>query len=88
MACTGVLLRSADCGNGGGSQPLERQRQVQIAAGTLAVLGTVLGAGVSPWFLLLSGFVGAGLVFAGVTGFCGLAHVLMRMPWNYPGSGV
>lgn len=64
------------------SQPLELQRQVQIAAGSMVVLGTALGVTVSPWFLLLSGFVGAGLVFAGVSGFCGLARVLMRMPWN------
>lgn len=67
------------------SQPLELQRQVQIAAGSAVVLGTVLGAAVSPWFLMLSGFVGAGLVFAGVSGFCGLARVLMKMPWNQRG---
>ncbi|WP_313312882.1 rhodanese family protein [Pulveribacter sp.] len=64
------------------SQPLELQRQVQIAAGSLVALGTALGAGVSPWFLLLPGFVGCGLVFAGVSGFCGLARLLVRMPWN------
>jgi rhodanese-related sulfurtransferase len=64
------------------SRPLELQRQVQIAAGSLIVLGALLGATVSPWFHALSGFVGAGLVFAGVSGFCGLAHALMRMPWN------
>lgn len=64
------------------SQPLELQRQVQIAAGTLVVLGVLLGIAVSPWFLALAGFVGAGLVFAGISGFCGLARVLMKMPWN------
>lgn len=64
------------------SQPLELQRQVQIAAGSMVVLGLVLGTTLSPWFLALSGFVGAGLVFAGVSGFCGLARVLMLMPWN------
>lgn len=64
------------------SQPLELQRQVQIAAGSMVFLGVVLGVTVSPWFLALSGFVGAGLVFAGVSGFCGLARVLMKMPWN------
>lgn len=64
------------------SQPLELQRQVQISTGLLIVLGTILGTKISPWFLLLSGFVGAGLVFAGVSGFCGLAHALMLMPWN------
>ncbi|MGA0572782.1 rhodanese family protein [Variovorax sp. VNK109] len=64
------------------SRPLELQRQVQIAAGSLIVLGAVTGATISPWFHLLSGIVGAGLVFAGVSGFCGLARVLMHMPWN------
>jgi rhodanese-related sulfurtransferase len=64
------------------SQPLELQRQVQIVAGSLIVLGAVLGATVSPWFHALSGFVGAGLVFAGASGFCGMARVLMLMPWN------
>lgn len=63
-------------------QPLELQRQVQITAGALALLGTVLGAAVSPWFYVLPGFVGAGLVFAGVSGFCGLARLLMKAPWN------
>ncbi len=64
------------------SQPLELQRQVQIAAGSMVVLGTVLGATVSPWFHMLPGLVGTGLVFAGVSGFCGLARLLMKMPWN------
>lgn len=64
------------------SQPMELQRQVQIAAGSMVALGTVLGVTLSPWFLVLSGFVGAGLVFAGISGFCGLARVLMKMPWN------
>lgn len=64
------------------SQPLELQRQVQIGAGSMVVLGVVLGMTVSPWFLALSGFVGAGLVFAGVSGFCGLARLLVHMPWN------
>ena len=63
-------------------QPLELQRQVQIGAGSLAFAGTVLGLLVSPWFFIVPAFVGAGLVTAGVTGFCGMAHLLMRAPWN------
>jgi rhodanese-related sulfurtransferase len=63
-------------------QPIELQRQVQIGAGTLAFLGTVLGVTLSPWFLIVPGFVGAGLLTAGVTGFCGMAQMLMRAPWN------
>ena len=63
-------------------QPLELQRQVQIGAGSLAFIGTVLGVMVSPWFLVVPAFVGAGLMTAGVTGFCGMAQLLMRAPWN------
>lgn len=62
--------------------PLDLMRQVQISAGSLVLLGTLLGILVSPWFLLLSGFVGAGLVFAGASGTCGMAMVLARLPWN------
>lgn len=62
--------------------PLELNRQVQITLGILLLSGTVLAAMVSPWFLLLTGFLGAGLLFAGLSGFCGLALLLARMPWN------
>ncbi|SAD23141.1 rhodanese-like protein [Enterobacter cloacae] len=62
------------------TQPL--MRQVQIAAGLLILCGVVLGYSVSDGFFLLSGFVGAGLLFAGVTGFCGMARLLKVMPWN------
>lgn len=62
--------------------PLEIMRQVQITAGSLVVLGVVLGFTVQPAFLGLSAFVGAGLVFAGSTGWCGMAKLLAVMPWN------
>ena len=62
--------------------PLPIMRQVQIAAGSLVLLGVVLAALVSPWFMALSAFVGAGLIIAGVTGFCGMANLLLHMPWN------
>jgi len=62
--------------------PLEIMRQVQIAAGSLVLLGVVLGFAVAPAFLGLSAFVGAGLTFAGATGFCGMARLLMMAPWN------
>lgn len=57
-------------------------RQVQIASGTLVVAGSLLGAFVSPWFFILSGFVGAGLAFSGLTGTCGMARALALAPWN------
>jgi rhodanese-related sulfurtransferase len=62
--------------------PISMQRQVQMVAGSLVFLGTVLGAWFSPWFLILSGFVGAGLTFAGITGTCGMAMLLARLPYN------
>lgn len=62
--------------------PLDLQRQVQITAGAMAFLGAILAWFVSPWFILLSGFVGAGLMMAGLTGFCGMARLLAAMPWN------
>lgn len=61
---------------------LDIMRQVQLVAGTLVLTGVILGATVSPWFYGLSAFVGAGLMFAGLTGFCGMARLLAIMPWN------
>ncbi|HEY4636037.1 MAG TPA: rhodanese family protein [Rhodospirillales bacterium] len=66
------------------NQPIEIIRQVQIAAGSLVLIGVILGFAVHPGFFALSAFVGAGLVTAGVTGFCGMAKLLARMPWNRP----
>ncbi len=62
--------------------PLEIMRQVQIAAGSLVLLGVILGFAIAPAWFALSAFVGAGLTFAGLTGWCGMATVLARMPWN------
>lgn len=62
--------------------PLPLMRQVQIVAGSLIVLGVILSILLSPAFILLSGFVGAGLIFAGVTGYCGMANLLILLPYN------
>ncbi|MFN2260227.1 MAG: rhodanese family protein [Parasphingopyxis sp.] len=62
--------------------PIELMRQVQIAAGSLVLIGVILGWLVSPAFFALAAFVGAGLTFAGATGFCGMARLLGVMPWN------
>lgn len=64
------------------SAPIDLMRQVQITAGGMALLGALLAWLVSPWFIALSGFVGAGLMVAGITGFCGMARLLGLMPWN------
>ena len=63
-------------------KPIEILRQMQITAGSLALAGVVLGTWVNPDFYALSGFIGAGLVFAGVTGVCPMVRLLQRMPWN------
>ncbi len=62
--------------------PLEIMRQVQIAAGMLVLTGVILGFTAAPAFFGLSAFVGAGLTFAGVSGWCGMAKLLALMPWN------
>ena len=65
-----------------GKKAVSLERQVRIAAGSLVMLGTALGAFMHPAFLGLPAFVGAGLVFAGVTDTCGMGMILARMPWN------
>ena len=65
-----------------GRATMSLERQVRIAAGALVLTGAVLALTVNPWWALLSGFVGAGLVFAGVTDTCGMAMLLAKMPWN------
>lgn len=62
--------------------PISIMRQVQIAAGSLILLGVFLAVLVSPWFVALSAFVGAGLTQAGITGNCAMASLLKYMPWN------
>jgi rhodanese-related sulfurtransferase len=58
------------------------ERQVRIAAGSLVVIGVLLGLAVHPGAFALAGFVGAGLVFAGLTDWCGMGLLMARMPWN------
>jgi rhodanese-related sulfurtransferase len=65
-----------------GKKAISLERQVRIVAGSLVLLGTLLGWFVHPGFLGLAAFIGAGLVFSGVTDFCGMALILGRMPWN------
>ncbi|HWC01836.1 MAG TPA: rhodanese-like domain-containing protein [Methylomirabilota bacterium] len=67
-----------------GRKRLPVDRQVQLIAGGMVLTGVALGTLVDLWFLALAAFFGAGLVFAGATGTCGLALLLLRMPWNRP----
>lgn len=62
--------------------PISIMRQVQITAGSLVLLGIILAVLISPWFMALSAFVGAGLAQAGITGNCAMASMLKHMPWN------
>ena len=79
----GGTLACVDCGLPvvQGKKAISLERQVRIAAGLLVLLGILL-AWVHPVFLGLSAFVGAGLVFAGITDTCGMGMFLARMPWN------
>jgi rhodanese-related sulfurtransferase len=65
-----------------GQKIISLERQVRIAAGALVLLAVLLGWFVHPAFLALAAFVGAGLVFAGITDTCGMGLLLARMPWN------
>jgi rhodanese-related sulfurtransferase len=63
-------------------RPWSMERQVRVVAGALILITLLLAFAISPWFLLGTGFVGAGLVFAGVSDTCMMGSVLGRMPWN------
>lgn len=69
-----------------GAKAISLERQVRIAAGALVFIGAVLGYFVNPAFIGISAFVGAGLVFAGITDTCGMGMVLAKMPWNTRGG--
>ena len=66
----------------GKAKVISLERQVRIAAGALVFSGVTLGWFVHPGFFGLSAFVGAGLVFAGITDFCGMGLLLAKCPWN------
>ncbi len=62
--------------------PLELMRQVQIIAGSMVLLGVLLAYLISPYFIILTIIAGIGLLNAGITGFCGMAKLLMFLPYN------
>ncbi len=68
-----------------GSAHISLERQVRITAGSLVLLGVLLSIFVHRGFLILSGFVGAGLIFAGISDLCGMGILLAKMPWNRSG---
>ena len=66
----------------GGKQNMSIERQVRIAAGSLVLLGIVGSTLVHPALIVISAFVACGLVFAGITDWCGLGLLMLKMPWN------
>ncbi len=66
----------------GARKTISPERLVRIAAGTLMLTGVVLGFIVHPGCFLLSGFVGTGLIFAGITDWCGMGLLIARALWN------
>jgi rhodanese-related sulfurtransferase len=68
-----------------GKSTISLERQVRIAAGALVLLGLTLGLAVHPYLLALTAFVGCGLIFAGVTDWCGMGLLLAKAPWNRAG---
>lgn len=70
----------------GAREVMSLERQVRIGAGLLVLLGVLLGWIIHPALYGLSAFVGAGLVFAGVTDWCGMGMLIARMPWNRGGG--
>lgn len=65
-----------------GKAAMSLERQVRIVAGLLVLTGVVLGFTVHPYWFGLSGFIGAGLTFAGLTDICPMAMFIARCPWN------
>jgi rhodanese-related sulfurtransferase len=68
--------------NRGTVKVISLERQVRIVAGSLVLVGVLLGWLVHPGFIGLTAFVGAGLIFAGITDFCGMGLLLAKLPWN------
>ncbi len=67
---------------GGACSVISVERQVRIGAGLIVLAGSLLGLLVDPLYTVIPLFVGFGLVFAGVTGWCGMGLLLAKMPWN------
>lgn len=65
-----------------GKGAISIERQVRIGAGMMVLVGVLLGSWVDPLWFFLSGLVGAGLIFAGITDWCGMGLLLAKMPWN------
>jgi rhodanese-related sulfurtransferase len=81
----GGIIAREDAGmaiNKTNSAFLPLDRQVQLTIGTGVLTGVILSQTIDPNFIWLSGFFGAGMMMAGITGFCGLGRLMAIMPWN------
>lgn len=65
-----------------GRKAISIERQVRIVAGLLVLSGTLAGVFLHSGFLIVPGFVGTGLAFAGISDTCGMAMALGKCPWN------
>jgi len=65
-----------------GRKAIPLERQVLVAAGSMMMIFAILGFLVSPVFFVLTIFMSGGMIFAGATGACGMARLLVMMPWN------
>lgn len=77
-----VAWRKAGLPMNEGKKRLSIERQIQLVIGIGVLTGVLLGATINPWFLVLPGFFGTGLIFAGLSGTCALGIVLAKAPWN------
>lgn len=66
----------------GESKVMPLDCQVRVMAGSLVVIGALLGYFINTAWIFLSLFIGAGLIYSGLTNTCGMASVLAQMPWN------
>jgi rhodanese-related sulfurtransferase len=66
----------------GETRVLPLMRQVQIVVGSLSAIGATLALFVNPWCAVVPLVTGCGLLVAGLTGTCGMALALAKMPWN------
>ena len=73
--------------NRGKRKVLPLMRQVQITVGLISAVGAVLALAANSLFAIIPLVTGCGLVFAGITGTCGMALLLAKMPWNHAQSG-
>jgi rhodanese-related sulfurtransferase len=85
----GGTLACIECGLpiARGKKAISLERQVRIAAGSLVLISVLLAWLVHPAFAGVAAFVGAGLIFSGVTDTCGMGLLLARMPWNQVQAG-